>query len=213
VIVYHATGAHACCRAPDQRGLPACVRRNAVGRPAGCGPVALGPCLGIGLAENHHRWPQVLALPAMTHWSRPDWTGLSMGARSPPLPGSRRSPPCPAGHRHRHPANGEHVEPDRGGHGRCGLVRRRQCCRQPDRIVEEFAAISGEVSAQPQLPHLPVHHDARSSDVCTRRLHGTLASAEMGPVGFPDHRSPELDGRSVFGWERNLATADKTGSG
>jgi len=192
----------------------------------------------------------------------------------------------------------------------------------PDRIVEEFAAISGEVSAQPLLPHLvmPAHHDVRSSDVFTRRLHGTLAAAaERGPVEFPDllltpgvgartvqslamvadvvhgapyrfedparfslahggkdrhpypvplkvydetirvlksavqnarlgrdeemqalkrldaqarqlehaatgpsldafiagerSRSPELDGRSVFGWERNRGSADKTGSG
>jgi uncharacterized protein len=59
----------------------------------------------------------------------------------------------------------------------------------PDRIVEEFAAISGKVSAQPHLPHLvlPAHHDVRSSDVFTRRLHGTLAAAaERGPMDFPD---------------------------
>jgi uncharacterized protein len=39
------------------------------------------------------------------------------------------------------------------------------------------------------LPHLimPAHHDVRSSDVFTRRLHGTLAAAaERGPVDFPD---------------------------
>ena len=39
------------------------------------------------------------------------------------------------------------------------------------------------------LPHLvmPAHHDVRSSDVFTRRLHGTLAAAaERGPVDFPE---------------------------
>ncbi len=34
---------------------------------------------------------------------------------------------------------------------------------------------------------MPAHHDVRSSDVLTRRLHGTLAAAaERGPVDFPD---------------------------
>ena len=34
---------------------------------------------------------------------------------------------------------------------------------------------------------MPAHHDVRSSDVFTRRLHGTLAAAaERGPVDFPD---------------------------
>src|SRR4029450_3132904 len=34
---------------------------------------------------------------------------------------------------------------------------------------------------------MPAHHDVRSSDVFTRRLHGTLASAvERGPVDFPE---------------------------
>jgi hypothetical protein len=38
---------------------------------------------------------------------------------------------------------------------------------------------------QPLL--LPAHHDVRSSDVFTRRLHATLAAAaERGPVDFPD---------------------------
>ena len=39
------------------------------------------------------------------------------------------------------------------------------------------------------LPHLvmPAHHDVRSSDVFTRRLHGTLAAAaELGPIDFPE---------------------------
>jgi uncharacterized protein len=59
----------------------------------------------------------------------------------------------------------------------------------PDRIVSELAALSGEAPAQAFLPHLimPAHHDVRSSDVFTRRLHGTLAAAaERGPVDFPE---------------------------
>ena len=58
----------------------------------------------------------------------------------------------------------------------------------PDRIVAEFAALNDKPAAQPLLPHLlmPAHHDVRSSDVFTRRLHGTLAAAaERGPVDFP----------------------------
>jgi hypothetical protein len=59
----------------------------------------------------------------------------------------------------------------------------------PDRIVAEFAALRAEPAAQPLLPHLvmPAHHDVRSSDVFTRRLHGTLAAAaELGPKDFPE---------------------------
>ncbi len=59
----------------------------------------------------------------------------------------------------------------------------------PDRIVDELAAIDGKQPAQGLLPHLvmPAHHDVRSSDVFTRRLHGTLAAAaERGPVDFPE---------------------------
>jgi hypothetical protein len=59
----------------------------------------------------------------------------------------------------------------------------------PDRIVSELAALSGETPAQALLPHLvmPAHHDVRSSDVLTRRLHGTLAAAaERGPVDFSE---------------------------
>src|ERR1700710_404060 len=59
----------------------------------------------------------------------------------------------------------------------------------PDRIVSELAALSGEAPAQGMLPHLimPAHHDVRSSDVFTRRLHGTLAAAaERGPADFPE---------------------------
>ena len=58
----------------------------------------------------------------------------------------------------------------------------------PDRIVE-LAALAGEAPAQALLPHLimPAHHDVRSSDVFTRRLHATLAAAAArGPVDFPD---------------------------
>jgi hypothetical protein len=58
----------------------------------------------------------------------------------------------------------------------------------PDRIVAEFAALTEAPAAQPLLPHLimPAHHDVRSSDVFTRRLHGTLAvAAERGPADFP----------------------------
>lgn len=59
----------------------------------------------------------------------------------------------------------------------------------PDGIAREYAALSKHDDAQPALPHLvmPAHHDVRSSDVFTRRLHGTLAAAaERGPVDFPD---------------------------
>jgi hypothetical protein len=64
----------------------------------------------------------------------------------------------------------------------------------PDRIVDEYAALTQatlpkKAPAQAELPHLimPAHHDVRSSDVFTRRLHGTLAAAaERGPVDFPE---------------------------
>jgi hypothetical protein len=59
----------------------------------------------------------------------------------------------------------------------------------PDRIVGELAALDGKQPAQALLPHLvmPAHHDIRSSDVFTRRLHGTLAAAaERGPIDFPE---------------------------
>src|SRR6202790_2352046 len=58
----------------------------------------------------------------------------------------------------------------------------------PDRIVAELAVLTRKPLSQPLLPHLimPAHHDVRSSDVFTRRLHGTLAAAaERGPVDFP----------------------------
>jgi hypothetical protein len=64
----------------------------------------------------------------------------------------------------------------------------------PDGIAREYAALSKEApskeaDAQPELPHLvmPAHHEVRSSDVFTRRLHGTLAAAaERGPLDFPE---------------------------
>jgi uncharacterized protein len=59
----------------------------------------------------------------------------------------------------------------------------------PARIVEEFSAISAVPASQPSLPHLvmPARHDVRSSDVFTRRVHGTLAAvAENGPADFPE---------------------------
>ncbi len=60
----------------------------------------------------------------------------------------------------------------------------------PDGIVHELGVLQGKAPvAQPLLPHLimPAHHEVRSSDVFTRRLHGTLAAAaESGPVDFPE---------------------------
>jgi hypothetical protein len=59
----------------------------------------------------------------------------------------------------------------------------------PDRIVSELATLTGEPPRQGVLPHLimPAHHDVRSSDVFSRRLHGTLAAAaERGPIDFPE---------------------------
>jgi hypothetical protein len=49
----------------------------------------------------------------------------------------------------------------------------------PDRILRELVTFSGETPAQALLPHLtmPAHHEVRSSDVFSRRLHGTLAAA------------------------------------
>jgi uncharacterized protein len=67
--------------------------------------------------------------------------------------------------------------------------------------VREFVALTEQPSAQPMLPHLimPPHHDVRSSDVFTRRLHGTLAAAaERGPVDFPELLlSPGVGARTV----------------
>jgi uncharacterized protein len=58
----------------------------------------------------------------------------------------------------------------------------------PGEIIREYHAITGQALKQPELPYLvmPAHHDVRSSDVFTRRLHGTLAAAaERGPLDFP----------------------------
>ncbi len=57
----------------------------------------------------------------------------------------------------------------------------------PDGIVRELNKTVEP--AQPPLPHLimPAHHDVRTSDVFTRRLHGTLkAAAERGATDFPE---------------------------
>jgi len=59
----------------------------------------------------------------------------------------------------------------------------------PDKLLQEFISLTQEPAAQQLLPHLvmPEHHDVRSSDVFTRRLHGTLAAAvERGPRDFPE---------------------------
>lgn len=59
----------------------------------------------------------------------------------------------------------------------------------PTGIIREYEAATGQIAVQPELPYLvmPAHHDVRSSDVFTRRLHGTLvAAAESGPKDFPD---------------------------
>jgi hypothetical protein len=63
----------------------------------------------------------------------------------------------------------------------------------PDGIVRELAALEPpEATALPiqaVLPHLilPDHHDVRTVNVVTRRLHGALAAAaERGPIDFAD---------------------------
>jgi len=58
----------------------------------------------------------------------------------------------------------------------------------PDGIAREYAALSNQAAAQPELPLLvmPAHHDVRSGDVFIRRLHGTLAAAvARGSLDFP----------------------------
>ncbi len=58
----------------------------------------------------------------------------------------------------------------------------------PDGIAREYAALSNQAAAQPELPLLvmPAHHDVRSGDVFIRRLHGTLAAAAArGSLDFP----------------------------
>ena len=59
----------------------------------------------------------------------------------------------------------------------------------PDRVVDEYEALTRQPPIQGLLPHLvmPAHHDVRAKDVFTRRLHGTLAAAaERGPIDFPE---------------------------
>jgi hypothetical protein len=59
----------------------------------------------------------------------------------------------------------------------------------PDGIIDEIVSLTGARPDQPVLPHLtmPAHHDVRSSDVFTRRLHGTLAAAaDRGPADFSE---------------------------
>jgi hypothetical protein len=87
----------------------------------------------------------------------------------------------------------------------------------PDRIVAELAALSGEVPAQGLLPHLvmPAHHDVRSSDVFSRRLHGTLAAAaERGPVDFPELLLTPASARAPcvrWRWSPRSCMARRTG--
>jgi hypothetical protein len=59
----------------------------------------------------------------------------------------------------------------------------------PDRIIQEYAALTAAPALQPDLPHLvmPAHHDVRASNVFIRRLHGTLAAAtDRRPAEFAD---------------------------
>jgi hypothetical protein len=59
----------------------------------------------------------------------------------------------------------------------------------PDRIIQEYAALTAAPALQPDLPHLvmPGHHDVRASDVFVRRLHGTIAAAaDRGPQDFAE---------------------------
>ena len=71
----------------------------------------------------------------------------------------------------------------------------------PDRIVRAFSALIDRPQVQLDLPHLvmPAHHDVRSSDVFSRRLHGTLAAvAERGANDFPELLlTPGLGARSL----------------
>src|ERR1700761_6519158 len=71
----------------------------------------------------------------------------------------------------------------------------------PDQIAAELSALKGEPPAQGLLPYLqmPAHHEVRSSDVFTRRLHATLAAAaERGPQDYPDLlRPPGVGARTV----------------
>ena len=71
----------------------------------------------------------------------------------------------------------------------------------PDRIVRAFSTLIDRPHVQLELPHLvmPAHHDVRSSDVFSRRLHGTLAAvAERGANDFPELLlTPGIGARSL----------------
>ena len=63
----------------------------------------------------------------------------------------------------------------------------------PDKLARAYAQVEGlpepEPEAQLALPHLimPAHHDVRSENIITRRLHGALAAAaDRGPTDFPE---------------------------
>lgn len=65
----------------------------------------------------------------------------------------------------------------------------------PDGIAQRLARLEGDriacsnAQSQSVLPHLvmPEHHDVRSEDIVTRRLHGNLAAAaECGPQDFSE---------------------------
>jgi uncharacterized protein len=65
----------------------------------------------------------------------------------------------------------------------------------PDGIERQLAKLESSLNehphpgTQPVLPHLvmPAHHDVRSKNIVTRRLHGNLAAAaECGPQDFSE---------------------------
>ena len=96
-----------------------------------------------------------------------------------------------AAQRHRRPSQGEiiNLTDRRAGALALGAAGSAGDARSRSHRGGVRGAVREAPSAQPQLPHLvmPAHHDVRSSDVFTRRLHGTLAAAaERGPVDFPE---------------------------
>ena len=83
----------------------------------------------------------------------------------------------------------------------------------PGRIVGELAAIFASAPSQMTLPYLimPAHHDVRSSDGFTRRLHGTLAA----PAIFPNCCLRPASARepcSPWPWWRRSSMARLTAS-
>ena len=76
----------------------------------------------------------------------------------------------------------------------------------PDAIAREYARMAApEDKAGPAAPEqtflpylvMPSHHDVRSSDVLTRRLHGNLAAAaECGPTDFSQLLLVQASGRA-----------------